>query len=183
MLNRLSIGMRMLTFIVLPVIIFAVIGFFSLTGLDQDHRALETGDENLRIVLASVDVNYNVNQHYSQLLSNLNMGFIPWSEGESKTRKGIQTIQSTFASFNNALSFEEKRKPEVQALFQAQDELINGYVSIKTFFSKEAGLYGKTSLNNYAETKMYPLAKSVEDKINTIIDEKFVMASAVSKTA
>jgi len=183
MLNRLSIGMRMLAFIVLPVIIFAVIGIFSLTGLDQDHRALKKGDENLKTVFASADVNYNVNQHYSQLLSNLNMGFIPWSEGESKTRKGIQTIQASFASFNSALSFEEKRKPEVQSLFQAQDELINGYITIKKFFSKGAGLNGKTSLNEYAKTKMFPLAKSVEDKINTIIDEKFATTSAISKAA
>ncbi|WP_299875127.1 methyl-accepting chemotaxis protein [uncultured Cocleimonas sp.] len=183
MLNRLSIGMRMLVFIMLPVIIFFVIGVISLNGIDQDHRALKTGDENLKTVLASSDVNYTVNQHYSQLLSNINMGFIPWSEGESKTRKGIQVIQSSFASFNGALSDEEKRTPEVKALFEAQDELIGAYVSIKKFFSEGYGEIEQTALNNYAETKMFPLAKSVEDKINTIIDEKFAATSSISNAA
>ena len=183
MLNRLSIGMRMLVFIMLPVIIFFVIGVISLNGIDQDHRALKTGDENLKTVLASSDVNYTVNQHYSQLLSNINMGFIPWSEGESKTRKGIQVIQSSFASFNGALSDEEKRTPEVKALFEAQDELIGAYVSIKKFFSEGYGEIEKTALNNYAENKMFPLAKSVEDKINTIIDEKFAATSSISNAA
>ena len=183
MLNRLSIGMRMLAFIMLPVIIFFVIGILSLNGIDQDHRALGTGDKNLKIVLASSDVNYNVNQHYSQLISNLNMEFIPWSEGESKTRKGIQIIQSSFSTFNNALTPEEKRSPEVQELFKAQDKLISGFVSIKKFFSNGHGNNEKIALNNYTKTMMFPLAKSVVDKVNTIIDEKFAATSAISKAA
>ncbi|MEB8433720.1 HAMP domain-containing methyl-accepting chemotaxis protein [Cocleimonas sp. KMM 6892] len=183
MLNRLSIGMRMLVFIMLPVIIFFVIGIISLNGIDQDHRALKTGDQNLKTVLASSNVNYNINQHYSLLLSNINMGFIPWSEGESKTRKGIQTIQSSFSKFNSALSSEEKRTPEVKELFNAQDDLIAGYVSIKKFFSDGYGEAEKIALNNYAQTKMLPLAKTVEDKINNIVDEKFAETSAISSTA
>ncbi|GAA0411885.1 hypothetical protein GCM10009133_20380 [Cocleimonas flava] len=183
MLNRLSIGMRMLVFIMLPVIIFFVIGIISLNGIDQDHRALKTGDQNLKTVLASSNVNYNINQHYSLLLSNINMGFIPWSEGESKTRKGIQTIQSSFSKFNSALSSEEKRTPEVKELFNAQDDLIAGYVSIKKFFSDGYGEAEKIALNNYAQTKMLPLAKTVEDKINSIVDEKFAETSAISSTA
>lgn len=182
MLNRLSIGMRMLTFIVLPVIIFAVIGFFSLNGLGQGHRAVQTGYDSLKTVSASSDVNYKLNHHYNQLLSNLNMGFTPWSEGKAKTQEGVKSLKESFTAFNDTLSSDEKRSTEIQALIAAQDKLIKEYESIRRVFNQDE-LVGKESLNSYAESKMFPLVKSVEDKMNSIANEKSTATAVNSESA
>lgn len=183
MLNRLSIGFRMLAFIVLPVLIFIGIGFVALNGLGENQRALNISDNNFKTVLASSDVNYNVNKHYTQLLSNFNMGFIPWAEGEARTSDGIQTIQSSFDAFNSTLTIEEQKEPEALKLFEAQDKLIEGYVSITKLFDNESGLYEKAALNTYAKNQMFPLAASIETSIDTITKEKLAASTAVSASS
>ena len=99
MLNKLSISIRMLAFIVMPVIFFIVIGYFALEGLGKDHHALKTSDSSVRSVIAATEVTVNINKHYALLLSNINSGLINWQAADELTSEGLKTINAGLVNF------------------------------------------------------------------------------------
>ena len=173
MLNKLSIKSRMLFYILLTVMVFSLIGYFSQLTLKQDAKALQQTSEDLKTITASADVNYIVNKEYTHLLLDINMGIIRWEEAASRIRKGIQTVQSTFAKFNSSLSENDKNTKQAQELFEAQDYQIKSFVELKQFFTDYAGEQNQAALNAFAGSSMLSAADSVVVKMNAITDDKY----------
>jgi len=183
MLNKLSIKFRMLFYILLTVIVFAAVSYFSQLTLKQDANAQQQTSENLTTITASSNVNYIVNKEYTQLLLDINMGITRWEEAAGSIRKGIQTVQSTFAKFNTSLSDKDKKTEKAQELFQAQDLLIESFVSLKEFFTNYAGEKNQAALNAFAESSMISSADVVVVKMNAITDEKYAEIQRVDAQA
>ena len=180
MLNKISINIRMLVFIFLPIAFLALIGYLALDGLGKDHNALQKSDANFKSVIASADVNYNVTKNYTQLLSNLNAGYIFWSAGDSRTKKGIGEIKESFTAFNSTLTQEERNAPEFQQLLNEQERLLHSYASIRTIFKKDPD---KEALDKYVLTKMFPFANVLAISVNKIKDDKFAATNLTSAAA
>lgn len=180
MLNKLSINVRMIAFIILPAIFFMIIGYFALEGLGKDHTALKTSNSNFRSVIASADVNYNVAKNYTQLLSNLNAGYIFWTAGANRTKKGIEEIEKSFAAFNNTLTSEEKSAAEIQQLLAQQERLLHSYATASKLFDKEMD---KDALNAYVLKEMFPLANALGRSMNEIKESKFIATTASNAAA
>ncbi|MEE9326574.1 MAG: methyl-accepting chemotaxis protein [Cocleimonas sp.] len=180
MLNKLSINVRMIAFIVLPAIFFMIIGYFALEGLGKDHTALEANDANLRSVVASADVNYNVAKHYTQLLSNLNAGYIFWTAGTGRTEKGIEEIKKSFSTFNKTLTVDEKSDAEIQQLLAQQERLLHSYAKVSLLFSEAED---KGALGSYVLKEMFPLANALATSMNKIKESKYISTTAGNAAA
>jgi len=183
MLNKLSIKFRMLFYILLTVMVFALVSYFSQLTLKHDADALQQTSENLNTITASSNVNYIVNKEYTQMLLDINMGITRWEEAASRIREGIQTIQTTFAKFNSSLSESDKKSEKAQELFQAQDYLIQSFVSLKEFFTNYGGEKNQAALNAFVESSMLSSADTVVVKMNAITDEKYAEIKRVDAQA
>ncbi len=180
MLNKLSINTRMLSLIALPAILLLLIGYLSLTIITKETSAMKQSDTDFKSVIAAADVTEKVNKQYTQLLSNINSGFIFWKAGEKRTTKGIKAIQGSFDSFNSTLSEVEKESTPVQQLFAQQDRLITSYTDVSKLFTKKED---KEALNEYVLKKLFPLANALISNINKIKQEKYAVTSANSTNA
>ena len=176
MLNKLSIKSRMIFYILSTVLVFALVGYFSQLTLNQDALAKKQTSENLKTINASSNVNYTVNKEYTQLLLNINMGNIKWSDAAPRIREGLQKLQLKFAKFNSSLPHENLSKNAQKAhleLFNAQDSLIKSFVSLQQFFRNYIGEPNQNALNTFAKTSMINVADNVVVKVNAITDVKF----------
>lgn len=180
MLNKLSINYRMLTLIIIPAIFFVIVSYFSINGLKDTQKSLELGEKNFETVIAADDMMYNVNKHFTQLLSNINSGFIFWKAGEKRTKKGLEIIKESFDKFNNGLTDKQKSDPKYQALFGQQKRLLESYQSILPIFSKEED---KEALNTYVLKKMFPFANALLSNINKIRTEEYEKTEAASNAS
>ncbi len=183
MLNKISINIRMLTFIVIPVIFFIIVSYTALNGIGQNHAALKDSDTNFKSVIAAADINQNVNKHFTQLLSNINSGFIFWKAGDKRTGKGIKKIRDSFNTFNSTLTLEEKGKPQFQQLFGQQDRLIASYEGARKLFKKPENEDNKKALNKYVLKKMFPFANALTSNMDRIKDGKYSVTSEASSVA
>jgi len=170
MLNKLSINIRMLLLIVLPAIILIITGYIALTIIGQNTIALENSHTASETVKSANKINYNINKHYTQLLSNINSGFIFWSAGEKRAKNGIVEIKKSFEEFNQKLSLEEKQTAEVQQLLGQQNRLLTSYASFSKVFSEAED---PKALNTYVLKKMYPLANALISSMKKIEDDKY----------
>ena len=173
MLNKLSIKLRMLLYILLTSFVFAVIAYFSQSALSKESEALLKTNEDLKTITASANVNYLVNKEYTQLLLDINLGIVRWEDAASEIRDGIQTLQQSFAKFNGSLSEQDKLSDKGQALFKSQDDLINSFVTLKQYFTGYTGEKDRVALNAFAENSMLTSADSVVLNMNAITDEKY----------
>ena len=180
MLNKTSINIRMLTFIVIPVIFFIVVSYTALKGIGQNHVALKESDANFKSVIAAADMTQNVNKHFTELLSNINAGFIFWKAGEKRTTIGINKIRDSFKTFNNTLSIEEKNSPSSKLLFAQQDRLLTSYETIRKIFKKEED---QKALNTYVLKKMFPFANALTSNINKFKEAKYLSTTNNSNSA
>ncbi|MCF6189512.1 MAG: methyl-accepting chemotaxis protein [Cocleimonas sp.] len=180
MLNKFSINTRMLSLIALPALLLLLIGYLSFTIITADTAALKRSDTDFKSVIAAADVTETVNKQYTQLLSNINSGFIFWKAGEKRTTKGLNAIQESFDSFNSTLSATEKESTPVQELFGQQERLIASYTEVSKLFLKEED---KKALNAYVLEKMFPFANALTSNINKIKQAKYVTTTASSTEA
>ncbi len=165
MLNKLSINIRMLLLIILPAIVLIVTGYVALTVIGQNTTAMETSKNAAETVTAANKITYNVNKHYTQLLSNINSGFIFWSAGEKRSTNGLKTLRASFHNFNSKLTSDEKITAEIQQVLGQQNRLLNSYESFSKIFAKEED---KKALNTYVLKKMYPLANALTSSMKKI---------------
>ncbi len=180
MLNKLSINFRMLILIIIPAIFFIIVSYFSINGLQDTQQSLELSEKNFETVIAADDMMYNVNKHFTQLLSNINAGFIFWKAGEKRTKKGLDIIKRSFSKFNNGLSAKQKTDPKYQALFGQQQRLLKSYQSILPIFTKEED---KEALNKYVLKKMFPFANALLSNINKIRAIEYEKTEASAQAA
>ena len=180
MLNKFSINTRMLLLVLLPAILLLLVGYLSLTTISADTSAMKKSDADFKSVIAAADVTEQVNKQYTQLLSNINSGFIFWKAGEKRTTKGINAIKESFITFNNTLSKEEKDSTPIQELLEQQERLITSYTEISKLFLKEEN---NKALNTYVLEKMFPFANALISNINKIRQEKYATTTLSSSTA
>lgn len=180
MLNKLSINSRMLSLIALPVILLLIIGYLSLTIISSDTAAMKKSDSDFKSVIAAADITKNINKQYTQLLSNINSGFIFWKAGEKRTTKGLKSIKDSFIAFNNTLSPEEKQTTPVIQLFAQQDRLIASYEEVSKLFLKPEN---KEALNKYVLEKMFPFANALISNVDKIKQDKYLATAASSEAA
>ncbi len=182
MLNNLSISFRMFLFLLLPVAVFAYIGFLSLEGLKRDHQALVSSDKNFKSVIAAADVNDSVNKNFTTLLSNINAGYIFWSAGENRTAQGYAEIEKSFDAFNATLTAEEKEKTDIKQMLEQQQRLLTSYAEIRPIFNKGVAV-DKNALADYVLKKMFPFANALAKSIDKIKEEKFAATTSTSSSA
>ncbi len=180
MLNKLSINTRMLSLIALPSLLLLLIGYLSFTIISSDANTMKQTDKNFNSVIAAAEVTENVNKQYTQLLSNINSGFIFWKAGEKRTNKGLVKIKTSFDNFNNTLTAAEKESTSVQQLFAQQKRLLVSYEGIAKIFKKEED---KKALNTYVLKKMFPFANALISNINKIKRDKYAVTAANSAAA
>ncbi len=171
MLNKLSISIRMLAFIVMPVIFFIVIGYFALEGLGKDHHALKTSDSNVRSVIAATEVTNNINKHYALLLSNINSGLINWQAADELTSKGLKTINAGLVNFK-LLTEDEAKSELVQRTITEQERLISSYQAIQRIFSQDAN--AETSMSTKKRQSDKNAIENSLDTINTEVNSATV---------
>jgi methyl-accepting chemotaxis protein len=180
MLNKLSINTRMLSLIALPTLLLLLIGYLSFTTISTDTAAMKTSDTDFKSVIAAADVTEKVNKQYTQLLSNINSGFIFWKAGEKRTSKGLAKIKTSFDEFNNTLTAAEKETTPVQQLLAQQDRLLTSYTGIAAIFKKPED---KKALNDYVLKKMFPFANALISNINKIKQTKYATTASNSAAA
>ncbi len=180
MLNKLSINNRMLSLIALPTILLLLIGYLSLTIITKETAAMKQSDTNFKSVIAAADVTEKVNKQYTQLLSNINAGFIFWKAGEKRTSKGLKAIKTSFQEFNNTLTPAERNTTPVKQLFGQQERLLASYGKISKIFLQPED---KAVLNKYVLKKMFPFANALVSNINKIKQNKYKITSASSTEA
>ncbi len=180
MLNKLSINTRMLSLIALPTILLLLIGYLSFTIISSDTNAMKKSDADFKSVIAAADITEKVNKQYTQLLSNINSGFIFWKAGEKRTTKGIKAIEDSFAVFNNTLTATEKESTPVQQLFAQQERLLTSYKGAAKLFKGEED---KKALNDYVLKKMFPFANALISNTNKIKQVKYTTTATNSAAA
>ena len=176
MLNKFSINLRMLLLVILPTAVLIFTGYMAFTVINKNTVALETAEKSNEVVGAASKVTHDVNKYYTQLLSNINSGFIFWKAGEKRTKKGIKAIKTSFQKFNNLLTPEEKQSSEIQQLLGQQSRLINSYEKFSKIFTKEED---KEGLNKYVLKKMYPLANALISSMEQIEKAKHAQSDTL----
>jgi methyl-accepting chemotaxis protein len=181
MLNKLSINIRMLAFIVLPAIFFIVIGYFALEGLGKDYQALKTSDSNFRSVIAATEVTNEINKHYALLLSNINSGLVYWQAADELTKEGIAKIQASMDNFKTVLTAGEQQSELIQRTIDEQQRLIASYTGISKIFSADAlsetGMSSKKRKSDQSKTKSTTTESTAdgEEATPSIVSNKEVL--------
>ena len=170
MLNKLSINQRMLLLIILPTIVLTLTSFIAYNIITKNTQALEYAELSFETANAANEVNYSITTHYTQLLSNINAGFIYWKAAQQKTEEGIKEIKLSLNRFNNLLTKKEKSSTEIQLLLKQQKRIISSYDNFRKVFSSSEN---KNVLNTYVLEKMYPLANTLTSSMQQIGNRKY----------
>jgi len=170
MLNKLSINQRMLLLIILPTIVLTLTSFIAYNIITKNTQALEYAELSFETANAANEVNYSITTHYTQLLSNINAGFIYWKAAQQKTEEGIKEIKLRLNRFNNLLTKKEKSSTEIQLLLKQQKRIISSYDNFRKVFSSSEN---KNVLNTYVLEKMYPLANTLTSSMQQIGNRKY----------
>ena len=170
MLNKLSINQRMLLLIILPTIVLTLTSFIAYNIITKNTQALEYAELSFETANAANEVNYSITTHYTQLLSNINAGFIYWKAAQQKTEEGIKEIKLSLNRFNNLLTKKEKSSTEIQLLLKQQKRIISSYDNFRKVFSSREN---KNVLNTYVLEKMYPLANTLTSSMQQIGNRKY----------
>ena len=183
MLNKLTIKFRMIFYILLTVLAFALISYFSQLALKKGTETSKQTSASLETFTTVSDVNLVVNKEYTKLLLDINMGVIPWNEANSKVRDGMQNVQLTFAKFNASLSESDKKTIEATEVFSAQDALIQSFVALKQFFTENEATRDQAALYAFAETANLNASNVLTAKLNALSEKKIaVLKTAESQT-
>jgi len=160
----------MLLLIILPTIVLTLTSFIAYNIITKNTQALEYAELSFETANAANEVNYSITTHYTQLLSNINAGFIYWKAAQQKTEEGIKEIKLSLNRFNNLLTKKEKSSTEIQLLLKQQKRIISSYDNFRKVFSSSEN---KNVLNTYVLEKMYPLANTLTSSMQQIGNRKY----------
>ena len=124
MLNKLSINVRVLMLILIPTIILVLIGYYSYKGYNDSQAALVGTNKDLEAVSVGADLTYKVNLHYTQLLTDLERGYVSWESSKEKAIEGKQIIADTLEIYDLTIP-----KSKIDA--KLQDSLLSTTTRIK----------------------------------------------------
>ena len=156
MLNKLSINIRFLMLVILPTLVFVVIGFFAFKGLQENHKSLQVSDQKLNTINLGIDLNNTVNDHYTKLLKDLDKGYISWETGRNKAAEGIQAIITSASAFNDSLISQSISKDSIQKLYEDQDRLVDDFIYLLEFLDAT-----EVTPDNVAALSRYVMALSI----------------------
>jgi len=103
MLNKLSINLRVLMLIIIPLIIFGVIGYSSFKDYQKQEINLQNTNKNLNIIKIGNDLNTAIETNYTFILSKLRQGKVSWEKSTEKAVKGEAIVYKSFEDFNAVL--------------------------------------------------------------------------------
>ena len=103
MLNKLSINLRVLLLIIIPAIIFGIIGYYSYLHYKKNESNLENTNASLNIIKAGSNLNSTIDKHYTFILDKLKNGRATWELSTSNAVDGESILFKSFADFNEAL--------------------------------------------------------------------------------
>ena len=173
MLNKLTIKTRMMLYMLLTVLVFGVISYFSQLAIKQGDNAFKNTSAELKIIAESSKVNYLINKEFTQLLLDINLGKVNWENAASRINTEIQTLQQNFDKFNDSLAVSDKNSKNGQALFAAQGYLIQSFDALNEHFTKISNDDEKLASNVFDAKWMLTAADNVVLKTNAIAEEKY----------
>ena len=175
MLNKLSINTRILTLIVIPAVILAVLGYTSLTAIKTNKATSQLVHGHTDIFTYAYKTNLEVNKGFTTLLTNINSGFIFWAAANKRTTKAITKIEKVKNKLDSELktywSPEQRNTAQIKEMFQSYDRLIKSYKSLQPVFKKEETEKNKAVLAKYVIKKMYPLSNSLTSQLQTFANQ------------
>ncbi len=174
MLNKLSINTRMLFYILLPIIIFAITGLISIKNYKENQQAIDISEATLKTVNLGVELNKIVKSDYSLLIDNLEEGYFSWDQGKTKASEGIKEIENIFTLYNESLSTTILESNDGKAVLSAQQVLLNDFNSIKNHLDSNDGTKENiAALQTYAARKSFIAAPVLNRNIIKITDKEY----------
>lgn len=174
MLNKLSINSRMLLYIILPIMIFVIIGLISIKSYQENQQAIDISEGTLKTVNLGVKLNKIVKSDYSLLIINLEQGFFSWDTAKTKANQGIEEIKNIFALYNESLSKAILESDDGKAVLDAQKVLLKDFNGIQKHFNSNEGTKEDVSaLQTYAVRESFIAAPVLERSIIKITDKEY----------
>ena len=174
MLNKLSINTRMLFYILLPIIIFAITGLISIKNYKENQQAIDISEATLKTVNLGVELNKIVKSDYSLLIDNLDEGYFSWDQGKTKASEGIKKIENIFTLYNESLSTRILESNDGKAVLSAQQVLLNDFNSIKNHLDNNDGTKENiAALQTYATRKSFIAAPVLNRNVVKITDKEY----------
>ena len=174
MLNKLSINTRMLFYILLPIIIFAITGLISIKNYKENQQAIDISEATLKTVNLGVKLNKIVKSDYSLLIDNLDEGYFSWDQGKTKASEGIKEIENIFTLYNESLSTSILESNDGKAVLSAQQVLLNDFNSIKNHLDNNDGTKENiAALQTYATRKSFIAAPVLNRNVVKITDKEY----------
>ncbi|MEH6455163.1 MAG: HAMP domain-containing methyl-accepting chemotaxis protein [Cocleimonas sp.] len=174
MLNRLTINTRMLTYILLPIIIFAITGLISIKNFKENQVAIDISEGTLKTVNLGVELNKVVKSDYSVLIGNLEDGFFTWDNARKRAESGIKEVENIFNLYNKSLSTSILESDEGKAVQSAQQVLLSDFNSIKNHLDNTEGTKEDfLALQTYATRTSFIAAPILERSVVKITDSEY----------
>ena len=168
MLNKLSINVRVLMLILIPTIIFALIGYYSYASNKASQGISTTTNENLKVISAGTKLNKAIDTYYTHLLSDLKKGTVSWEDTAAKASNGKQIILDSFTAYNSALPKNLLNAAQLKSFADDEEKLTLNHAFLITFLENR-----DTSSQDLFETSSYLIETQFENaqKITTHIIE------------
>lgn len=174
MLNKLSINVRVLTLILIPTIIFAIIGYLSYTGYINSQSDLVNTDDNLQTMSYGADLSIKIDQHYTYLLTDLEKGYFDWNTSTEKAIEGRKIILKSLTTFNESMPVYLLDPIEINTMADSQEKLTLNHAYIQDFLETRIGTRKDLSeLSNYLVKTQLNNAQDLHRAINSINEKIF----------
>ena len=165
MLNKLSINLRVLMLILIPTVIFAIIGYFSYISFKINESNFATTDDNLKMISIGADLSTTIDEHYTHLLSNVRKGKVSWGESTQRAREGQQIILDKLSDYNEATPVDLLDSNLINSLAIAQEKITKNHMAVLKFLANRSG----------TETDLHETA-------GYLIDDQFSNAQEMQRT-
>ena len=169
MLNKLSINLRVLMLILIPTIILVLIGYYSYKGYNDSQASLVGTNKDLEAVSVGADLTYKINLHYTQLLTDLERGYVSWGESRDKAVEGKDIITETLAVYDSTVP-KQKVDVKLQESFnsttirmQLNQQYIIDYLTEREGTEKDLG-----EISQYLAKAQFKNAQDILREINAI---------------
>ncbi len=169
MLNNLSINLRVLLLIIIPAIIFGIIGYYSHLHYIKNESNLKNTNESLNTIKAGSNLNSAIDKHYTYILDKLRNGRATWELSTKKAIDGESILFKSFADFNDSLPRDLLDSTVLNKLMEAEKELKFNHASMKKFLVNRTGTDKDWSVfAPYLVDSQYKYSQNLSNVIKTV---------------
>lgn len=169
MLNKLSINLRVLMLILIPTLILVLIGYYSYKGYNDSKAALVGTNNDLEAVSLAADLTYKINLHYTQLLTDLERGYVSWSASKEKAIEGKEIIANTLGIYNAALPKDKVDSKLLNSFADTTTRIqLNQQYIIDYLTSRKGTTSDLTEISQYLAKAQFKNAQDILREINAI---------------